>query len=865
MRTLEGIQGREGDRRRLTARASVPAAAVALLICCSVQPGAAEARPAGAAATASAPVSVTVKTLTTTQEQLANDKGLRVRITAAGRGLVGVSLGDETGRKLSNGKGLAFGAEGSRTVTLNLDSAGRARSRSCSTGRQIWTVTTKSGNWTITRTVRLVADEIRCLPPEPAAKCHGGDPLDRYRCGLPFPNDYYSREDQTAPTGRRLALQSDLMASNDEGIRINPAPYNRNDGFSGNSAILTRVPGLDTAAALTASGAATINNIGRYLDPEAPIVVIDTATGERWPIWSEVDASTNEVNDRLLITRGAKVFAEGHRYIVAMRNLKRADGTAIPAKEIFRWYRDNSIPATAPDSVKQRKAHMEEIFSALDDAGIERSSLYQAWDFTVASRENVTGPALKMRDDAFALLGDTNLADGVAQGQSPEVTVTTVQNYTLGESRYVLRRIDGKVKVPCFMGNRTYSGRTPGYCAPGTRINPGPDGLPEQSVDSDGKPVFYDAKFTCIVPRQSEDSTAMGNDRRAVLFGHGLLGTGADVTAIRDRAGLEKAVACGADWIGLSKEDIGDALGTLLNLDRFPALADRSVQGLINFLYLGRWMISQAPGGMNSTPGFIPDSGVLADPDQKLYNLGGSQGGIMGTALTALAPDFERSLLAVPAVGYSTLLNRSAAFEIFGPPVRQGYPDPATQQLLLSQVQTLWDRGEGGGYVHHVTTDPLPNTPTHKVMMVEAFGDHLVTNIQTETMARTIGATLRSPALDPDRSPDVEPFYGIERGAADLFNGAGLDTSAGLVVIDIGPLRGTAPNFRGVTPAPPVNLPPTPAKGMNGNNGIDPHADVAKSDTSVALLFEFLKPGGSVLTQFACGTKPCYAEGWTGP
>ena len=47
-------------------------------------------------------------------------------------------------------------------------------------------------------------------------------------------------------------------------------------------------------------------------------------------------------------------------------------------------------------------------------------------------------------------------------------------------------------------------------------------------------------------------------------------------------------------------------------------------------------------------------------------------------------------------------------------------------------------------------------------MLYEAFGDHQVANVATEVMARSIGAELRLPALAAGRSPDVEPFWGIE-------------------------------------------------------------------------------------------------------
>ena len=63
-------------------------------------------------------------------------------------------------------------------------------------------------------------------------------------------------------------------------------------------------------------------------------------------------------------------------------------------------------------------------------------------------------------------------------------------------------------------------------------------------------------------------------------------------------------------------------------------------------------------------------------------------------------------------------------------------------------MQMLWDRGEGNGYAHHVVGDPLPGTPDHNVLMHVAVGDHQVTTIQADVMARTIGASVRQPAID---------------------------------------------------------------------------------------------------------------------
>ena len=62
-----------------------------------------------------------------------------------------------------------------------------------------------------------------------------------------------------------------------------------------------------------------------------------------------------------------------------------------------------------------------------------------------------------------------------------------------------------------------------------------------------------------------------------------------------------------------------------------------------------------------------------------------------------------------------------------------------------------------------MTTDPLPGTPAHEVLMHVAFGDHQVANVTAEVEARTIGASVRRPALAPGRHTDVDPYYGMPR------------------------------------------------------------------------------------------------------
>src|SRR4051795_6274011 len=243
------------------------------------------------------------------------------------------------------------------------------------------------------------------------------DNLDPAVCLQPFPNNYFTKATTKTDTGRKVDFALTDMPRNAAGKPIQPAQWNRNDGFSPGSLITTYVPGLDLAK----THGVPINDLARTYDSDAAVVVIDAKTLERNLIWTEMDSLASSDSVRNLIVRPAKNFREGHTYIVALRNLKDKDGNTIPAGDAFRGYRDGATNDTRSD-------HMDWIFSRLKKAGIKRDkNLFLAWDFTVASERNLTHRMLHIRDDAFAQLGDTNLADMKIQGSAPQFQVTRVE------------------------------------------------------------------------------------------------------------------------------------------------------------------------------------------------------------------------------------------------------------------------------------------------------------------------------------------------------------------------------------------------------------------------------------------------------
>ena len=652
------------------------------------------------------------------------------------------------------------------------------------------TTTTTAPTTTTTTTTTTTMAPISIDPAEVVAGC---EPL-LADCLLPFPSNHLTVADPDTPTGRLVAFAASALPINNEGTWIDPTPWNHNDGFSPGSAMAVRFPDLD----VDASGLAPITDIAHSLDPESATVVIDADTGERWPHWTELDANAGD-EVPILYLRPARNFPEGHRIVVGIRGLVDESGDTIAPTDAFRAYRDRLD--TGNPGLEGRRGSMDEVFDVLGEAGVDRADLVVAWDFTVISTRNLTGPLLSMRDDAFAELGDA----------APTFEVASVEDL---DDDQLMRKVTGTYTVPGFL---TGDGST------GESLLFDEDGAPARGID-------LTAPFTCGIPV----SASGGEPGAPLIYGHGLLGTANQATSSGPRAIAAdfSRVVCGTDLIGMADEDTVNAVAVIQDFSRFHTLGDRLLQGQLNTLFLGRLMIH--PDGLATDPAFQDADGqplIRAGADHGLAYYGISQGGIMGAASTAVSTDWDLAMLGVPAINYSTLLHRSIDFDPFFLGLQVSYPSTYDQGMGILLLQMLWDRGEGNGYANHFGDDPLPGVNQKRVLLHLAVGDHQVANIATEVMARTMGAAVQWPAVADGRSDDIEPYWGLERWTDDEYEGSAL------VVWD-----------SGISLPPTTNLPP--------REGDDPHDDPRTEPASVEQRGTFLATGTVVRT---CD-GPCTAE-----
>jgi hypothetical protein len=661
-------------------------------------------------------------------------------------------------------------------------------------------------------------------PPVGAGTC---DPIDSGACLLPFPNDRFTVPADT-PTGLRVQLPVVGMPTNASGTPIDPTEWNRNDGFSPGSMALADVPGLDVQATFgLPDGVQVLDRPAVSLDSDAPIVLLDLETGQRVSYYAELDHHPGAVaaGRELLIVRPLVNLVGGHRYAVALRWLRDSDGQIIEPQPVFRWYRDGGRPPAGVEPA--RRAEMQRLFRDLRTAGVDERDLYLAWSFTVASDEGLAGRAIEVRDGAFAALGDTDLADGIVDGAAPTFTVTNVVS---NPNPTTARRIDGTVLVANYLHGGTQvpgpDGGVPllallggisarfGYAG----AQPGPTDPPVRNPTA----PWLSVPWVCNIPATANATNPAG----PMLYGHGLLGSrtqasGGSTELLRAR----NVAPCGVDFAGMSSADVPNVIATLQDVSRFGILADRLQQGFVNFLIVGR-AISH-PAGFAAHPAFQDADGhPLIDIDALSYT-GISQGGILGGAVVALAPDLTNGVLDVTGINYSTLLNRSVDWEgaAVGSLYYGSYTDPVERQLGFALMQMLWDRGEGNGYARRTTDDPLPNTPPHNLLLHVAYGDHQVANVAAEVHARSVGARLLQTSLAPGRHWADDPAFGLE--TFDVAGDGTLVPHAGsaLVYFDSG------------NPTPPsVNLPPP-------TTGGDPHGDPRADPRSNNQRALFLRTG----------------------
>ncbi len=605
-----------------------------------------------------------------------------------------------------------------------------------------------------------------CSSPQPVAVPDGCDPLVPEHCGFPFPNDFWR------DSSGHIALGANTLPVPTIGKAIDPSALAWRDGFSPGELAMTYLPNA------TATGLPDWQHIADSITTSSPTILMEADTGALVPHFSEVDMGTFHDDDRALMIHPVARLKDGMRYIVAVRDVVDDAGVTLAPSVAFQALRDQSTTSDAP--LEARRAHFEDVFAKLSAAGIDRKTLQIAWDYTTSSQTVVTSDLLAMRDDALATVG----------AQGPSYTITQVET---APNPYLAKRLHGLMTVPLYL----------------SRADPGDD---EHIVrDANGKPTQNGTaqyEFVILIPPSATDTTPA-----AILQnGHGLLGSKEEGTDsyFAQICATYNYIGVAVDWIGMAHDDnqtLVDAVTQDVTL--FKNAVDRQHQGLVNALLAMRMMT----GSMASDPELQMNGKSIVDTAHRYYR-GDSQGGIFGTTYMSITTDVERGMLGEPGMPYELLLDRSQDFSPFKLLIKGSFPNGLDQRLVQAFLQLEWDRTEPDGYAELLA-------PTHRVLIADGLGDHQVTTLGAQLIARTIGAK--------NLKPVNRELFGIPDADGPLTDGSAI------VEYDFG-----------LAPEPLTNTPAT--------DGTDPHGEIRYLKPAQDQANEFFRNGD--ITQ-ECNGGPC--------
>ena len=545
-------------------------------------------------------------------------------------------------------------------------------------------------------------------------------------CTLPYPSDYFRVEDASTETGYRIEMRGAGKLVSAQGESADLHARRVADGFSAIPTIVAVLPDQVSATGL----AHLIGGIEDSVAADSCTLLL-SEDGERVPHYVDLDPRADDPLRQAIVIHPAVGLLPRTRYVVAIRRVERPDGTAARAAEGFRRLREGDTDGV----LGELQPHYDDaIFPLLEQAGWQRDEVQLAWDFTVGSQEAPVRDMLRVRELTLAWL----------EGNQPTVEITQV---TDDPEIDVWRRIEGTVTGPLFL-ERDLAGAD---------LARGGDGRVEQN----GTTTFA---FTVQIPTSVRDAVDPG---RALAYGHGFFGSRKEIESTRARQMFETlgAVTFAIDWVGMSKDDLAPVL---LDLSGVPADAidfgDRVHQSVANWLVFG----TVIGGALTDEDSLEREGGELVYGPEPLGFLGISQGHILGGAMAALNPAFDRIVLQVGGAGFTHMMFRARPFDSFLLIIQGVIDDPLDQQAFVATMQPSFDRFDPASYARFLLAEPPPGTPSdRRVLMQMGLGDVSVPNLGTLLHARLLGLPVTSPSpaalfgLDTVAPPTDEPALSI--------------------------------------------------------------------------------------------------------
>src|SRR5579871_1700006 len=209
-------------------------------------------------------------------------------------------------------------------------------------------------------------------PPDAANPDPNCQPIAAGDCLLPWPSSFYMQADSSTATGLRVALPAAALPPTQVGKAFDVSRLNRLDGFSPATTLV-----VNLKARVDETKLPFYTDYSQSVAASSTVQLLRFDTGERVPLFAEVDHNALADEDQVLLIHPAVRLRPKTRYVVALQNIVDDNGARVVVAP-FESLKNGDFPSTS----RLAKLDYNPIFNLLSQQGVSKDALTLAWDFT---------------------------------------------------------------------------------------------------------------------------------------------------------------------------------------------------------------------------------------------------------------------------------------------------------------------------------------------------------------------------------------------------------------------------------------------------------------------------------------------------